>query len=97
MSKRLLVLLLVMCLLLSSCAYTKEDLDLAYQRGYDEGYYDGIDVGYEEGYYDGDVDGFERGSEWATEEYYESRYFDGWEEGFDAGYEEALYDYGIEE
>lgn len=47
MLKRLLcILLCCIFVLLSSCGYTQEDLDLAYQDGYN----DGFDAGYEKGY-----------------------------------------------
>ena len=48
------VLCLSLCVvLLSSCGYTKDDLDEANYEGYEEGYNYGYDVGYEDGVYDG--------------------------------------------
>ena len=46
-------------------SYTEDNLDAAYQEGYEQGFLDGYEAGWEEGYFvgyeDGWADGYEEG------------------------------------
>lgn len=58
--RRIAPLILSLCLFVSSCGYSEQELasavDTGYQNGYEEGYDEGYQNGYDKGYEDGAAD-----------------------------------------
>lgn len=87
-----LLIILILVLPLSACSpseyFTQQDLDTAYQDGYEVGYNDGsldvydvgYDIGYDFGYEDGSQDAYDEGHERGYETGYQNGFWDGEEE-----------------
>ena len=73
----LIILCFSVVILLCSCGYSKEEMQIARDNAYSLGYKTGYDEGHSEGY---------RDAEW---DYYDSRYEEGYKEGYDEGAKSA--------
>ena len=71
------LLLSIFVVLLSGCGITQDDLDKAWEAGYDTGHYEGYESGHE--------DGFDEGYNEAELEY-EDKYSEGYNDGNSDGY-----------
>lgn len=98
--KNLFFCFLCILLLLSSCGYSKAELEDAKKTAYDQGYLDGYEQGQDEGYdsgyssgsHDGYGEGYFDGIEYGTEEGYSDAYDDGYNDGYSDGYDDGYRD-----
>lgn len=101
--KRILIFLLFAVLLLGGCYYDKQDLNDAYNRGFEAGksaavssspgdYNKGFKEGKNQGYTEGHDDGYNEGYTAGVDNGYQSGREDGYAEGYDEGYDVGFAD-----